>query len=145
MKHGTIFAKIYIGEEVFEGSGILESLAVRRATYRALVNTMYAFKEIPKELLEYVTRKDLGILPFDLSLPCLGFSDVPWVVIEREKYPRCQFCIEHSFIVAKMPSGSVCRLFPGCASHTIQKIWRWLLSSASLYSTVNFMIDFLIF
>ncbi len=53
-------AKIFLGEEVFVGKGHIESMAVQQAGYRALVNTMYAFKKIPEELQDFVKRKEKG-------------------------------------------------------------------------------------
>ncbi len=66
VSYGKIWAKIYLGEEVYEGTGHIESMAVQQAGYRALVNTMYAFKEIPEELVDFVKRKEKGTLSFDL-------------------------------------------------------------------------------
>ena len=47
---------------MFEAAESTESMAVQKASYRALVNTMYAFREIPEELQEFVRRKEIGTL-----------------------------------------------------------------------------------
>ncbi len=51
---GLCQAKIYIGEEIHEGGAAhMEDIAVERASYKALVDTLYAFRELPPVLQAY--------------------------------------------------------------------------------------------
>ncbi len=67
-QRGLFLAKVYIGQEIFEDRGVLEAMAVRKASYKALVNTMYAFREIPDELLDFVRRREKGTLYLGIEL-----------------------------------------------------------------------------
>ena len=48
---GMTKATICIGTEKYIAGDKLATIALQKAGYKALVNTMYAFKELPEELL----------------------------------------------------------------------------------------------
>ena len=54
---GSIHVKIYLGEEEYEIKAAQESDAVQHASYRALMNTLYAFKDLPLDRAELQKRK----------------------------------------------------------------------------------------
>ena len=54
---GSIHVKLYLGEEVYEIKAAQESDAVQHASYRALMNTLYAFKDLPLDRAELQKRK----------------------------------------------------------------------------------------
>ena len=51
---GKIHANIYIGEEVHKADHTRDDTALRLASCTALADTMYAFKELPDELVDSV-------------------------------------------------------------------------------------------
>ena len=60
--HGLCQAKLYLGDEVHEGDPAhTEYIAVERASYKALVNTLYAFRDLPGELRFYENKGKLKL------------------------------------------------------------------------------------
>ena len=63
--HNLFHTKINIGSEEYGAAAKMGNLAVQKASYKALVNTMYAFKELPHELINVGSTEEGGMYEID--------------------------------------------------------------------------------